>query len=103
MALKVNFQPHTKIKSAEMNVNMIYFRDRDVIGENLTSQVTGSATVFTLAYPYIAGSVIVFVDGIRQLKTSDYTESGTLTITFLGGRQPASGQDLVVDYHRSDL
>lgn len=61
--------------------------------------VNGSNTVFTLPEtPLEAASVDVYLDGIKQIPTTDYSVSG-LTITFVTA--PAAGQSLRVDYIRA--
>lgn len=45
----------------------------------------GSNKVFTLpdSESYVSGLIEVFVDGIKQTLTTDYTESAATTITFV--------------------
>lgn len=60
--------------------------------------INGSNKAFTLTYtPDEAASVVVFLDGIVQRLTTDYTFSGT-TITFVSA--PAVGQDLYCVYQK---
>ena len=95
------FVAYTTILSAEVNENFVNLRDRDIRNEDLTSQV--GATVITTVNPYISSSLCVYVDGVRQRKGTNYTESSTDTFTFIAGYIPTAGADIVVDYLRSDL
>jgi len=61
--------------------------------------VNGANLIFTLSQtPLENDAVDVFLDGLKQIITTDYTVSG-LTITFITA--PATGQLLRVDYIRS--
>lgn len=70
-----------------------------VNGETPTGTVDGSNANFTLANTPTAGTVRVFVNGVRMNVggSNDYTISGT-TITFLTGAIPVSGDVILVDY-----
>lgn len=64
-----------------------------------TGTVNGSNTVFTLSLlPREPDAVQVFIDGIRQRKTTDYTISGT-TITFTSA--PVTDQYVYVEYFQN--
>lgn len=58
----------------------------------------GSETVFTLpsSHTYVSGSLRVYMDGLRQIKDSDYTESSTSTFTMTIA--PAADETLSIDY-----
>ena len=101
--LEKNFIPHTTIFASQVNNNFTVIDTWDVKNEDLTSQIDGINLIFTTVYPYVPGSLIVLVDGIRQRKPTHYTETGASTFTFGNGYQPVSQQDLVVDYRRADL
>jgi hypothetical protein len=101
--LKVDFTPLTQISSSAVNSNTIYFRDWQINNENLSAQITGVQLLFTTVNPFFSNSLCVYVDGIRQRPTSDYTITGINNFTFVGGSAPATGTDLYVDYRRSDL
>lgn len=62
-----------------------------------TGSVNDVNTNFTLANTPIAGSVKVFLNGLRMKPTTDYTVSGT-TITFLIA--PTTGDTILCDYRR---
>lgn len=68
-------------------------------GETPSGSVNGSNAVFTAARAYIAGSVEVFIDGLRQKGGgTDYTEttpaSGVITMT----TAPVTGQTILINY-----
>jgi hypothetical protein len=61
--------------------------------------INGSNTAFTLASAPATGSARVYLNGVRQKVTDDYTISGS-TITFVTA--PPSGSNLLVDYEVSN-
>jgi hypothetical protein len=101
--LKVDFTPLTQISSSAVNANTIYFRDWQINNEILSAQITGVQLLFTTVNPFFSDSLCVYLDGLRQLLGVDYTVTGNDNFTFTAGNEPLSGQDLVVDYRRSDL
>lgn len=64
--------------------------------ETPSGSINGSNAVFTLANTYVAGSLIVILNGVLQTITDDYTESAATTITF--GTAPKTGDQLWVTY-----
>lgn len=66
------------------------------VGEVPSGTVNGSNTVFTLTQLYTTGSTMVYRSGVRQLRGTDYTESGLAEITFADA--PIGGDVLEVDY-----
>ena len=69
------------------------------IEENLTSQVTGSATVFTTKRPYKSGTLQAVWNGQVQYEgTVSETSSTTFTTTFTAG----VGDVLIITYEQSD-
>lgn len=64
--------------------------------ENLTSQITGSATQFTISENIEAGSLRVYWNGIRQVSSTSFNEINltTFSTTFT----PLSGDTLIVEY-----
>ena len=99
------FYPHQTILSASVNNNFSVVMNQDVPEEDISSQANGSNLIFTVAHPYVAGSIKIFVDGLRQRKGASYNfvESGTNTITFHASEAPEGTQDVIADYRRSDL
>lgn len=67
-----------------------------VENENLSSQADGTATVFTVASSYVAGSIKVYHNGLRALKDTDYNETDSTSFTFTD--IPDSSDTIVVDY-----
>ena len=71
----------------------------EVDDEDITSQINGSATVFTLAHtPFNGDKVKLFHNGqrLRQGAGNDFTISGlTITLTFV----PESGDQMWADYY----
>jgi hypothetical protein len=65
-----------------------------IFGELL--QGNGIDVVFTLANFYAAGTVVVYVNGIRQEATVDYAERGSGTIAF--ATPPDTDDAVIVDY-----
>lgn len=67
-----------------------------IFNEDLSSQLNGSRTVFTISQSYQAGTISLFYNGIKQ--TGTFTESGTaeITITFAA---PESGESLTIDFN----
>lgn len=62
-----------------------------------TGLINSSNVTYTLANTPIAGSVHVYLNGIRMKTTGDYSISGT-TITFVSA--PQTGDTLIADYRR---
>ena len=62
-----------------------------VYGTNVNKQnyqtATNNQTLFTVGFSYTVGanSILVFVNGSKQIKTLNYTETSTSTVTFSTG------------------
>ena len=67
----------------------------DVISEVPTGTPNGTLTDFTIIQSPITGTLRVFVNGVRQKVTDDYTFTGT-TITFVSA--PLTDSKILVDY-----
>lgn len=68
--------------------------------QDLSAEVDGAETVFTLDFPYATGSTQVYLNGLLQRPGggNSYTETGGgTTITF--ATAPASGDELLVVYN----
>lgn len=76
------------------------FFQNDFIQETPSGSVNGSNTSFTLSSaPSESSMVMIFVDGIYQRPTTDYTISGTtITMTIA----PATAQDIRVCYWKEN-
>ena len=61
--------------------------------------INGSNTVFTLASTPATGSARIYLNGVRQKTTDDYTISGA-TVTFVTA--PPTGSNLLADYEVSN-
>ena len=69
-----------------------------VDNETPAGTINSSNVTFTLATaPSPTTSLRLFVDGVRQRLTTDYSLSG-LTITFVAGATPQTGSNLIADY-----
>ena len=68
----------------------------EVKKENLTSQINGTRTTFTVQEEYKTGSLRVYYNGVRQIEDETFTEttSTTFTLTF----QTITGDYLSIDY-----
>lgn len=64
--------------------------------ENLTSQITGSASQFTISEDIELGSLRVYWNGIRQVESNSFNE--LTSTTFLTSFTPISGDTLIVEY-----
>ena len=64
--------------------------------ENLTSQINGSRTTFTVQEEYKTGSLRVYYNGVRQIEDETFSEttSTTFTVTFT----TITGDYLSIDY-----
>jgi hypothetical protein len=70
-----------------------------IVQETPTGTVNGSTTLFTvLQSKYVANSLEVFINGIQQTKTTDYTETSPGSGTFTFTTAPATGQVVKVSY-----
>ena len=65
---------------------------------NLTSQITGLTSVFTVPEAYASGSLRVYFNGVRQVLSVTFSE--TTNTTFTLSFTPVSGDFLSIDYIR---
>lgn len=67
--------------------------------ETPSGAINGANAVFTLAHTPIAGSLMVFLNGLKQTAGAgnDFVLAGT-TITFESGMIPQSGDSVTVTY-----
>jgi hypothetical protein len=70
--------------------------DETMKKQNLTGQVDGEATTFTISEPYKAGTLRVYYNGIRQIVNVTFTEASSTTFetTFI----PQTGEYIAVEY-----
>lgn len=69
-----------------------------ITDETPTGTVNGSNTSFTTARAYIAGSLEVYVNGLKQYRTTDITETTPSTGTFTFLTAPLTGDVVRVNY-----
>jgi collagen type VII alpha len=67
-----------------------------VWGETPTGTIDGSNRNYTTANPYTAGLLSVYLNGLRQRPTADYSETGNQSFQFLNA--PLAGDSLSIDY-----
>jgi len=72
---------------------------RFIYGETPTPAVNGVQTVFTTAYPYVAGTLGAVRASLRMHPTADFTETSSTTFTMVVA--PETGEPLIVDYIKS--
>lgn len=65
-------------------------------GETPAGTINGTNKNFTTAYSYAAGQLAVYVNGVRQRRTDDYSETGVSTFQLVSA--PLTGDLLSVDY-----
>lgn len=72
-----------------------------VDNEILTSQIDGLTDSFTTSFNYVAGTLKIYVGGLRQSPggSLDYTETGANS--FQLNYTPFSGEKMIVDYIKS--
>lgn len=63
---------------------------------NLTSQIDGETTVFTVSEAYKTGSLRVYYNGVRQIESETFNETTTTTFTLTF--TPTTGDYLAIDY-----
>lgn len=70
-----------------------------IVNETPSGTVNGSTTVFTvLQGKYVANTLEVYLNGLQQIKTTDFTETSPGSGTFTMTTAPATGQVLRVAY-----
>lgn len=59
--------------------------------EAVTGTIDGANLLFTTAFPFVIGTLIVFLNGIEQSDPNDYTETTNQSFTFV--QAPTGGLD----------
>ena len=74
---------------------------QQINNEILSSQIDGLTTSFTTSFNYVAGTLKVYVGGLRQSAGAslDYIETGTNS--FQLNYTPVSGEKMIIDYTKS--
>lgn len=63
-----------------------------------TGAVNGSNTAYTCTSPYMVNTLEVFINGLKQIRNTDYTETGPSTGDFSMTTAPATGDIIRVNY-----
>ena len=66
-----------------------------------TGAVNGSNTSFTTSTSYVAGTLEVWVNGLKQLPTTHYTETTPASGVFTLGDAPLTGDNVLVNYQHT--
>lgn len=69
--------------------------------ETPSGTINGTTTLFTCAAPYLAGTLHVYLNGVRQTLSVDYSETSPAAGTFTFVTAPPSGAILRVDYQKT--
>ena len=78
---------------------MINGSNSTILDETPAGTINGSNTTFTTARAYIAGSLQVFINGVKQKRTTHFTETTPASGIFTMGDAPLTGDDIMVNYH----
>lgn len=70
--------------------------DQLVMGEVPTGLINGTNTTFTVASSVFGNAIDVFLNGLLQKRTDDYTFTSPVTIEFASA--PVTGSNLLSDY-----
>lgn len=70
-----------------------------VDGEVPTGTIDGVNVTFTLAGLPVSGSVHLYLNGLRQRPTTDFSVAGNV-ITYTAGAKPSTGDNHVADYRK---
>jgi hypothetical protein len=65
-------------------------------GETPSGTIDGINKNYTSAYVYSANQLAVFLNGVRQRRTGDYTETGNQSFSFVSA--PLLGDSVSIDY-----
>jgi len=67
-----------------------------VFNETPAGAVNGSNRVFTTANTFQTGTTCVYINGVRELLNTHYTETSSTTVTLSDA--PQTGDDVTIDY-----
>jgi hypothetical protein len=81
---------NTKIRGVDLDTTRLIYH------ETPTPPPNGVQTVFTVVNAYVSGTLQVFLDGLQQIKVTDYSETTSTTFTMVDA--PASDEVLMVSY-----
>lgn len=96
-AANITVDQQGRITAAASGSGPPTFVDKEVPG----GTVNGANATFTLAFTPVAGSEVIWKNGMAQVSGAgnDYTISG-LTITFLAGNLPQTGDSILASYRK---
>lgn len=85
-------------KSVNSKVNFSMDTSRFKFNQTPVETPNGAIAVFTLpnSDTYVSGLIEVFLDGLQQIKTTDFTESASTTITMVAA--PVTGEVIRLNY-----
>lgn len=63
-----------------------------------TGLVNSSNAAYSAARAYIAGSLEVFINGVKQARTTHFTETSPSLGTFTMGDAPTTGDNIIINY-----
>lgn len=78
---------------------MINGSNSSILDETPAGTVNSSNTTFTTARAYIAGSLQVYINGVKQKRVTHFTETTPASGIFTMGDAPLTGDDIMVNYH----
>lgn len=86
----------TKVVNSKVNMTMDTSRFR--FNQTPVETPNGVTVIFTLpnSEAYVSGLLEVFLDGLKQTKTTDYTETSSTTFTMVTA--PATGEVVRLNY-----
>jgi hypothetical protein len=70
-----------------------------VVGEVPTGAIDGTNTTFTISKPFVAASLAVYLNGLRQRPTTDFTIADATHFVLTSA--PITGDSLLTDYQPS--
>ena len=92
----VKSNSQTKVVNSKINFSMDTTRFR--FNQAPVETPNGVITIFTLpnSDTYVSGLIEIFLDGLQQIKTTDFSETTSTTITMVIA--PATGEVLRLNY-----
>ena len=69
-----------------------------VVNETPTGVINGSNAAFTTTHNFVAGTVLVYLNGQRLKQIDDFNTSGTTNILLVNS--PGVGEVVLVDYQK---
>jgi hypothetical protein len=69
-----------------------------IFDETPSGTVNGTTTLFTAARGYVAGSLAVYINGVKQKRGTHFTETTPASGTFTMTDAPLTGDDIMIDY-----